>query len=159
MSIKIYTDGSHISGDGAWGYIIIDEDKDGKIKEIFRESKAERETTNNKMELIAAINGIEKTISMKNLDLKDITVYSDSMYLISGMNRWLKNWKKEGWKTKFGKPVKNKELWVKLNILNQENKIIWMWVKGHDGDKYNEDVDKMCKEKLRELLLALHEKD
>ena len=129
MKYIIYTDGacSGNPGPGGWGAVIFNQDNNqnnisGKVKN----------TTNNRMELMAPIMALKKIKSNS-----DITIYTDSNYVKNGITVWIKKWEKNGWKNSNKKPVKNKDLWVRLNDLCQKNNVAWKWVKGHSGDKYN----------------------
>ena len=130
--IKIYTDGSCIGnpGNGGWGAIII---KDGKKTQI---KGSKKNTTNNQMELLAPIKALNK-ISRGG----KVQIFTDSRYVKSGITEWIHNWKKNGWKTANKQPVKNKELWTKLDILSNEFEIKWNWVKAHSTDELNNEVD------------------
>ena len=131
--IKIYTDGacSGNPGIGGWGCVIIKNDE----KPIFLNG-GENYTTNNRMELVAAIKGLNYFREENN-----ITIVTDSKYLKDGIESWIENWKKNGWKTSSKKPVKNKELWLTLDLEISKHNISWEWVKGHAGDEYNEKAD------------------
>ena len=136
MKYKIYTDGacSGNPGPGGWGAVIFDDRENqtnisGKVKD----------TTNNRMELMAPIMALKK-IKPKS----DITIFTDSTYVKNGITEWIKKWEKNGWKNSNKKPVKNKDLWIKLDGLCQKNKIIWKWVKGHSNNKYNILADKLA---------------
>jgi ribonuclease HI len=134
--IIIYTDGSCIGnpGKGGWGAILLYKNHKKEI------SGKEENTTNNKMELKAVIE------ALKNLKKKcDINLYTDSNYVKNGITQWIFNWKKNDWKTTDKKEVKNKELWQELDSLVQRHKIEWHWVKGHSGNKYNEEADKLAR--------------
>ena len=135
MSIKIYTDGACKGnpGDGGWGALIIYPDNE---KEIFG---YEENTTNNRMELLAAIKALEAVIGKT-----DVTIYTDSMYLQQGITSWINKWKLNNWKNANKKPVKNKDLWVKLDNSCQKHKVVWKWVKAHAGNKYNNLVDELA---------------
>ena len=133
--IKIYTDGSCLKnpGDGGWAAIII---KNEESKEM---SGSERNTTNNRMEIVAAIKAL-KTFSEKS----DIIIYTDSKYLMNGINDWINNWKKNNWKTSNKKDVKNVDLWKIIDELNLKHNIEWNWVKGHSGNPGNEMADDLA---------------
>jgi ribonuclease HI len=135
--IKIYTDGSCIGnpGNGGWGAIII---IDGK-KTIIKGS--EKNTTNNQMELLAPIKALNE-ITKGN----KVHIFTDSKYVKSGITEWIHNWKKNGWKTASKQPVKNKDLWLKLDHLSSEFKVVWSWVKAHSTDKFNNEVDLIARE-------------
>jgi len=134
--IKIYTDGSCLNnpGDGGWAVIIND---DGKISKI---TGNEKNTTNNKMELMAPINALKKI--NKN---KYIEIYTDSKYVKLGITEWIHKWIKNNWKTSKKEDVKNKELWLELYKLTKSIKIKWIWIKAHSGDPLNEEVDLLAK--------------
>ena len=133
--IKIYTDGSCIGnpGAGGWAAIILD-DKNEKII-----SGNKNNTTNNQMELFAAI----KALSHFNKK-KSFKIFTDSNYVKDGITKWIKNWKKNNWMTSKKKPVKNKDLWIKLNNLCSKNKITWKWIKGHSTNKFNNLADDLA---------------
>ncbi len=139
--IKIYTDGacSGNPGIGGWGCVIIKNDE----KPIFLNG-GENYTTNNRMELIAAIKGLNYFREENN-----ITIVTDSKYLKDGIESWIENWKKNGWKTASKKPVKNKELWLTLDLEISKHNISWEWVKGHAGDEYNEKADFLAREYIK----------
>ena len=134
--IKIYTDGSCLNnpGDGGWAAIIND---DGKILKI---SGSEKNTTNNKMELMAPINALKKI----NQDIK-VEIYTDSKYVKLGITEWIHKWIKNNWQTSKKEDVKNKELWAELYKLTKSFEISWIWVKAHSGNLLNEEVDLLAK--------------
>ena len=136
--IKIYTDGacSGNPGVGGWGVVIIDDNKN----ETFLNG-GDNDTTNNKMELTAAIEAL-KFFKEK----KEIKLVTDSKYVKDGIQTWIHNWKKNGWKTSAKKPVKNKELWIELDQLISKHTLSWEWVKGHAGNKYNEKADYLARQ-------------
>ena len=143
MQIKIYTDGACIGnpGPGGWAAIILQEKEK---KELFG---GEKHTTNNRMELTAAIKGLEFCDSQeeKQLSLKEIKIYTDSVYLKEGITSWINNWEKNNWKTADKKNVKNVDLWKKLKDLTNSNSIEWFWIKGHSGNQMNDLVDRLAK--------------
>ncbi len=130
--IKIYTDGSCIGnpGKGGWAAIIINGGKKTEIK------GSKKDTTNNQMELLAPIKALKKIPKGSK-----VQIFTDSKYVKSGITEWINNWKKNGWKTAGKQKVKNKDLWVELDILANEFDIKWSWVKGHSTDKLNNEVD------------------
>ncbi len=132
--IIIYTDGACRGnpGLGAWGAVLMDES--GKYYLEIAESAPN--TTNNKMELLAAIKALK---SVKKPS--EIMLYTDSMYLVNGMTKWMKNWVLRNWKKSDKKPVENKEYWQQLLELSNKHSITFNWVKAHNGDEYNEHVD------------------
>ena len=136
MKYKIYTDGacSGNPGPGGWAAIIL---YNNEIKEMF--SGSEKNTTNNQMELLAPIKAIQK-FKKKS----EISIFTDSTYVKDGITSWINRWEKNGWKTTSKKPVKNKDLWKKLKSLSSKHSIKWIWVKGHDQDKYNNLVDELA---------------
>ena len=134
--IKIYTDGSCLSnpGNGGWAAII---NINGEIKKI---SGNEKNTTNNRMELMAPIN------ALKNINSKDpIEIFTDSKYVKNGITEWINTWVLNNWKTSKKMNVKNKDLWLELHKLNQSLNVKWNWVKAHAGDPLNEEVDMLAK--------------
>ena len=134
--IEIYTDGSCLQnpGNGGWAAII---NYEGNIKKI---SGSEKNTTNNRMELMAPIN------ALKNIDPNyEIEIYTDSQYVKLGITEWINTWIKNNWKTAKKEDVKNKDLWLKLYNLNKLLNIKWNWVKAHAGDPLNEEVDLLAK--------------
>ena len=134
--IKIYTDGSCLNnpGNGGWAAIIND---NGKISKI---TGNEKNTTNNKMELIAPINALKKINKEETVE-----IYTDSKYVKLGITEWINKWINNGWKTSKKEDVKNKDLWLELHELNNLLKIKWIWVKAHAGDPLNEEVDMLAK--------------
>lgn len=145
--VVVYTDGGcHGNpGIGAWAGVIIYGANEAQI------SGGEAHTTNNRMELTAAI----KTLSAisQNADLRSchVTLYSDSQYVKNGITSWIKNWKKNGWRTAAKKPVLNQDLWQKLDALSSLLDIEWKWVRGHAGHKYNEICDTLCQTEMKKL--------
>ena len=142
MNIKIYTDGacSGNPGIGGWGAVIILPNN----KTICLNGGS-NETTNNQMELTAAIKSLNYFIEAQN-----ISIYTDSKYVMNGIQLWIKNWKKNGWKTAAKKPVKNKDLWEKLDIEILKHSIEWNWVKGHAGNENNEKADYLARQFIEE---------
>ena len=140
--ITIYTDGacSGNPGVGGWGVVIIEDNKN----ETFLNG-GDNDTTNNKMELTAAIQAL-KAIEKKST----ITLITDSKYVKDGIQSWIQNWKKNGWKTAAKKPVKNKELWIELDELIAKHNITWEWVKGHAGNKHNDKADYLARRYIEE---------
>ena len=134
--IKIYTDGSCLKnpGNGGWAAIIY---TDNEVKKI---SGSEKDTTNNRMELMATINAL-KEVNSEDL----IEIYTDSKYVKNGITDWIHNWIKNNWKTSNKEDVKNKDLWVQLHDFNNNSKIKWNWVKAHAGNPLNEEVDLLAK--------------
>lgn len=128
--INIYTDGACKGnpGPGGWAFYIENEN----VERCGRE----KETTNNRMELLAAINGLDYYKSPTQ-----ITIFSDSQYVIKGITDWIHGWKSSNWKN--GK-VKNIDLWKQLDELNNRHDVLWKWVKGHSGNKNNERVDQLA---------------
>jgi len=136
-----YTDGacSGNPGPGGWG-VLLQAFSDNKVVKERELSNGERLTTNNKMELRAAIAALEI------LDrTSEITIITDSKYVMNGVQTWLAGWKKNNWKTASKKPVKNEELWKRLDLLCKQHEVNWKWVKGHAGDMGNERVDKLAR--------------
>nr|WP_318715329.1 ribonuclease HI [uncultured Treponema sp.] len=140
-NLIIYTDGgcSGNPGPGGWGTVIIDGTNITKL------SGGEKQTTNNRMELSAAINALDAVVKNTGWRNRHVEVYSDSQYVKNGITSWIKNWKKNGWKTAAKKPVLNQDLWIALDNLYNQLDIEWKWVKGHAGVEYNEICDQLCK--------------
>ncbi|MDR0555686.1 MAG: ribonuclease HI [Holosporaceae bacterium] len=134
--VVIYTDGACKGnpGPGGWGAIILDGLHEREL------CGSDESTTNNRMELMAAIMALESLQGDCS-----IAIYTDSKYLVGGMTKWMNGWIKNSWKNSEGKAVKNKELWVRLLALSRKRNISWHWVEGHAGQKYNERVDKLAK--------------
>ena len=141
--ITIYTDGacSGNPGIGGWGAVMLEKNKE----DIFLNGGHDN-TTNNRMELTAAIEALKYFVDKKN-----ITLITDSKYVKDGIQSWIQNWKKNGWKTAAKKPVKNKELWVELDDLITKHNITWEWVKGHAGNTYNEKADYLARRYIEEV--------
>ena len=138
--IKIYTDGacSGNPGPGGWGYVVVENGKS------YSSNGSETQTTNNRMELTAAIKALESARKDESLYL-----YTDSTYLQKGITEWIVNWKKNNWTTSSKKPVSNKDLWIKIDQLNHELDIEWKWVKAHQSDNsddtfYNNMADELA---------------
>lgn len=141
--VEIFTDGACRGnpGPGGWGVLL-------KFKGVEKSLKgSEMETTNNRMELTAAISALE-TLSRSC----EVVLTTDSKYVMDGIIKWLPNWKKKGWKTANKKPVKNEDLWRKLDALADQHRIDWRWVKGHSGHRENEIADQLANEAIDELL-------
>jgi len=136
MSIKVYTDGACRGnpGPGGWGVYIIN---GNQIEELYA---GDPSTTNNKMEMQAAISAL---MHLKNTNTS-IELYTDSNYLRQGITEWIYNWKKNNWRTSSKKPVANRELWIELDKLNRQMNVNWNWVKGHAGDPGNEKADELA---------------
>ena len=148
VSLKIYTDGGcHGNpGPGGWAYIIILKTFQGD--KIVEERKgSEKNTTNNRMELMAVIASLKTLKTSTNLP-RQARVYTDSQYVQKGISEWIHNWKKNSWRTSDKKPVKNQDLWMELDALAGELSLSWEWVKGHAGNEYNERCDRMTKEAI-----------
>lgn len=144
-TITVYTDGGcHGNpGPGGWGCVILDGQKETTL------SGGEPSTTNNKMELMAAISALAAVAQNKSWKTKKIVVYSDSQYVKNGITTWIKSWKQNGWKTSNKKPVLNQDLWEELDELYSALNVQWSWVKGHAGVKYNELCDQLCQQEIR----------
>ena len=142
MLVKIYTDGAargNPDGPGGYGTILSYTDSSG-TEHIREFSQGYVKTTNNRMELMAAIVGLEALIKPCEVEL-----YSDSKYVVDAFNQnWIGSWLKNGWKNAAKKPVKNKELWQRLLKAAEPHKITWIWVKGHDGHAQNERCDQLA---------------
>lgn len=144
MSDKVYifTDGACRGnpGPGGWGVLLRFGDRERQLY------GGEHETTNNRMELLAVIEGLSALKRPCN-----ITLTSDSTYVLKGIQEWIKDWKKRGWKTASKKPVKNVDLWQRLDALIEPHSIEWCWVKGHSGHPENELADQLANRGIDEL--------
>ena len=142
--IIVYTDGgcSGNPGPGGWGIVII---ANGEARQL---SGGEKNTTNNRMELTAAISALSVIKNTPSFNGKKITVNIDSQYVKNGITVWIKSWKQKGWKTADKKPVKNQDLWQQLDDLNSSLDVEWNWVKGHAGIEYNEICDQLCQKEI-----------
>jgi ribonuclease HI len=136
-----YTDGacSGNPGPGGWGTILIARDGDAEVKKRELNGGAAL-TTNNQMELMAAISALE---ALKRPSA--LTVVTDSVYVKDGITKWIFGWKKKGWKTAANKPVKNEELWKRLDAATVRHDVTWEWVKGHVGHPENERADELAR--------------
>ena len=134
--IKIYTDGSCLEnpGNGGWAAII---NSDGRVKKI---SGNEKNTTNNRMELMATISALKEISSNE-----DIEIYTDSQYVKLGITEWINNWLKNNWQTSKKEDVKNKDLWLELYNLDKSFNVKWNWVKAHAGNPLNEEGESLAK--------------
>lgn len=136
--IEIYTDGGARPtnpGPGGWAFAIV------VGTDSYRGHGGERLTTNNRMELMAVIESLRRAIKL-DFCLSQIVVYADSEYVVKGVNNWLAGWKRRGWRTSNRKDVKNRDLWERLDhILNFFVDVEFEWVRGHDGNEWNEVVD------------------
>ena len=134
--VDIHTDGACLGnpGPGGWGALL-------RWRGIERElAGGEPDTTNNRMELMAAISALE---ALK--EPCDAILHTDSQYVRKGITEWMANWVRRGWKTAGGDPVKNRDLWERLHAANARHKVDWRWVKGHAGDPDNERVDELAR--------------
>jgi ribonuclease HI len=147
----IYTDGGcHGNpGPGAWAFVLYHDS--GRIEE----SGGEKNTTNNRMELTAVIRALDRVSSLSKSSLGQnsgkIIIYTDSQYVKNGITTWIHSWSRNGWKTSAKKPVKNKDLWVELQKLNDILKPEWHWVKGHAGNEGNE----LCDSLVQDTILSI----
>jgi ribonuclease HI len=180
MEIDIYTDGgcSGNPGPGGWAYVVLAKSGDsaagGAVSGILGDRAqnkaclkdcsgdradtvllqkwgAEPNTTNNRMELGAALAALQAVQTDLKCKPDKIRIFTDSQYLQKGISQWLKAWKRNGWRTSGKEPVKNRDLWEKLDILNISMPVEWRWVKGHDGNVYNELCDQMTQEAIASL--------
>ena len=134
--ISVFTDGSCLGnpGNGGWAFLIVRE------RNISFRAGFEENSTNNRMELMAAIKALEFLDNYEKISLN-----TDSNYVKQGITTWILNWKKNNWKTSTKQTVKNKELWERLDDLNQRKNINWSWVKAHNIDKFNNQVDDLAR--------------
>jgi len=146
ISVTAFTDGGcrgNPGGIGGWGAILIN-NITGTALERWG---AERDTTNNRMELLAAIEALR---ALKQPGMR-VTLHSDSQYVIKGISEWLPGWKARGWRTASKGPVLNRDLWELLDALNAAQAVNWRWVKGHAGDRGNERVDLLANQAMDAL--------
>ena len=143
QAVEIFTDGACRGnpGPGGWGALLRHGERE---KELYG---SERETTNNRMELMAAIIALE---SLKRAC--EVTLTTDSQYVRKGITEWIVNWKRRGWKTADKKPVKNQDLWQRLEAATHKHKIHWKWIKGHSGHAENEQADQLANRAIDEML-------
>ncbi|MEQ1809329.1 MAG: ribonuclease HI [Terricaulis sp.] len=141
-TVNIWTDGacSGNPGPGGWGAILTYGDTEKEL------SGAEAATTNNRMELMAAISALE---ALKR-ETK-VTLHTDSKYVMDGVTKWIHGWKKNGWKTADKKPVKNEDLWKRLDAANASHDVTWKWVKGHADDVMNNRADELARNAIQTL--------
>jgi|TARA_B100001939_G_scaffold18033_1_gene14986 ribonuclease HI len=141
--IEVYTDGSCLGnpGTGGWAFLILREIGD------INHFGYQQNTTNNQMELTAAINALE---FIKEND--EVTLFTDSSYVKNGITSWIVNWKKNNWKNSQKKEIKNKDLWIKLDFLNSNRNVTWKWVKAHDVNEHNNRVDLLAREAAEKLI-------
>lgn len=134
--IEVFTDGACLGnpGPGGWGVLIIE---DGERRELNGGDSA---TTNNRMELYAAIRALEETPPHAR-----VVLYTDSQYVKNGITDWIRGWKRNGWKTASKQPVKNRDLWEALDVLIQDRAIEWRWVRGHNGHPENARADELAR--------------
>jgi ribonuclease HI len=134
--VELYTDGACRGnpGIGGWGALL----QVGSLRKEF--FGFEENTTNNRMELMAAIRGLEEAVRKHS----QIVIYTDSQYVCKGITEWIDNWKLKGWKTASGKPVKNSELWGELDTICRRCTVEWRWVRGHAGNLGNERADALA---------------
>ncbi len=142
--MQIYTDGgcSGNPGPGGWAYVIVGPDG------TSRNSGGERATTNNRMELTAVIRALEAVLAGER-PKDQIKIHTDSQYVQKGITQWIRAWTRAGWKTSKGEPVKNRELWERLLELARELEPAWFWVRGHAGDRLNEEADALVRQEIR----------
>jgi ribonuclease HI len=154
MGLSIYTDGgcSGNPGPGGWAYVILPEDlpPDAPPGPLAEKWGAEAHTTNNRMELMAVISALE-ALSALGDEWGRITIYTDSQYVQRGITQWIHTWKRNNWRTGGKTPVKNQDLWQRLDALTGRYQLIWAWVRGHAGDEMNERCDRMTQEAIRSL--------
>ncbi|MFN3825085.1 MAG: ribonuclease HI [Pseudorhodobacter sp.] len=137
-----YTDGacSGNPGPGGWGVLMLAREEGGTVVKERTLQGGEPDTTNNRMELLAAISALE-TLARPS----ELTIVTDSAYVKNGVTTWIHGWKRNGWKTADRKPVKNIDLWQRLDVAQARHKVIWKWIKGHAGHAENERADELAR--------------
>jgi len=140
--IEIYTDGacSGNPGPGGWGAVLLYKEHEKRI------SGGEKDSTNNRMELRAVSEAL-KTLKKPS----ELTIYTDSKYVMDGITKWIFSWKKNGWKTANKKPIKNIEFWQDLDEEAARHRIEWVWVKGHSGNRFNEVADQLARDAVEKF--------
>ena len=144
-NVEIYTDGACRGnpGPGGWGVVLRYEDSEKTLR------GGERQTTNNRMELRAVIQGLSAL-----REPCQVTITSDSTYVLNGVTKWMKHWKQKGWRTASNKPVRNVDLWQELDTAIGEHRINWQWVRGHSGHRDSERADQLANEATDEILIS-----
>jgi ribonuclease HI len=138
---EIYTDGSCLGNPGRGGW--------GVVSDNFKLSAGQSNTTNNQMEMTAILKALEEC---SKRDIQEVRIFTDSNYVKNGINVWIINWKKNGWRTSTGTPVKNKELWMAIDeARNKLGLVEWKWVKAHNGNPKNEEVDKLARDSANKV--------
>ncbi|HCM29137.1 MAG: ribonuclease HI [Treponema sp. GWB1_62_6] len=148
--LLVFTDGgcSGNPGPGGWAYVIVSPENGNVLAEKWG---AEANTTNNRMELSAVIAALDLLLADPRSSGRKVTVYTDSQYVQKGISTWILSWKRNGWRTAAKEPVKNKELWQRLDELSARLPMEWRWVKGHAGHEFNERCDRMTQEAIASL--------
>lgn len=141
-TVEIYTDGACRGnpGPGGWGVVL----ESGSRKKTLHGGHPQ--TTNNRMELTAAVEALN---ALKGR--RDVVLYTDSKYVMDGIRSWLPNWKRRGWKTAAKKPVKNRDLWQALDAAAEKHNVTWKWVRGHTGNRGNEEADALANRGIDEM--------
>lgn len=138
---ELYTDGSCLGNPGRGGWGVVSDD--------FKLSGKQSDTTNNVMEMTAIVKALEECVKR---DIQEVCIFTDSQYVKNGITSWIHNWKRNNWMTKTEQPVKNKELWIAIDeVRNKLNIVNWKWVKAHNGDPKNEQVDTLAREAAGEI--------
>jgi len=148
--VLVFTDGgcSGNPGPGGWAYVIVD----AAGRDVAEKWGAEAATTNNRMELSAAVAALQAVLADPALSGKPVTLYTDSQYVQKGISTWIHSWKRNGWRTSTKEPVKNQDLWQALDELSSRLSMEWCWVKGHAGHEYNERCDRMTQDAISSLV-------
>ena len=150
-TLRIFTDGgcSGNPGPGGWAFVVLQEE--AGVQSVLAENKGgEKNTTNNRMELLAVINAL-RFLEGIPAPRPSVLVLTDSQYVQKGISQWIRNWKLNGWRTSDRKPVKNKDLWMELDELAEGLSPRWQWVRGHAGVLYNERCDEMTQQAIAEV--------
>jgi ribonuclease HI len=146
-NLTIYTDGACSGNPGPGGYAAVIIDSKGTEVSV---SGGEKNTTNNRMEMLAVIHALKYVRALTNYKDIQIQFFIDSQYVLKGITEWIEGWKRKNWKSTTGL-VKNRELWEEIDALRQGVNIKWTWVKGHNEDKYNEIADELARSEIAKL--------
>jgi ribonuclease HI len=142
MYYDVYTDGSCLGNPGPGGW--------GVVSDIYKLCGGQPNTTSNRMEMMGVAKALEESLRREYFE---VCIYTDSNYVKQGITQWIHKWKKNGWRTSSGNDVKNKDLWIEIDTLrNQLKDVQWKWVKAHNGNPLNEEVDKLARDSAKKYI-------